>query len=37
MTEMEWQAYFDEEGRIANSQEIRSKIFSGVISSDNDR
>jgi len=30
LTEIEWQAYFDDEGRIENSQEIRSKIFRGV-------
>lgn len=30
LTEKEWEAYFDEEGRIAKSQEIRAKIFSGV-------
>ena len=30
LSEREWQTYFDEEGRIANAQEIRSKIFSGV-------
>jgi hypothetical protein len=30
LNEMEWQTYFDEEGRIENSQEIRNKIFRGV-------
>lgn len=31
LTEKEWEAYFDEEGRIAKSLEIRAKIFSGGI------
>lgn len=30
LNELEWQTYFDEEGRISKSQEIRMKIFSGV-------
>lgn len=30
LTEREWQDYFDEEGRVEKSQEIRAKIFSGV-------
>ena len=30
MTELEWLNYFDDEGRIENSKEIRYKIFSGV-------
>ncbi|XP_046448423.1 TBC1 domain family member 15-like [Daphnia pulex] len=31
LTEIEWQTYFDEEGRIEKSQEIRIKIFRGGI------
>lgn len=30
LTEREWQDYFDDEGRIEKSQEIRAKIFAGV-------
>ncbi|XP_057376662.1 TBC1 domain family member 15-like [Daphnia carinata] len=31
LTEVEWQTYFDDEGLIQNSEEIRRKIFSGGI------
>lgn len=30
LTEREWINYFDDEGRISNGQDIRSKIFCGV-------
>lgn len=30
LSEVEWQTYFDDEGMIQNSEEIRRKIFSGV-------
>lgn len=31
LTEAQWRSYFDEEGRLTNVQEIRSKIFSGGV------
>jgi hypothetical protein len=34
LNETEWKGYFDDEGRVSNVQEIKSKIFSGGIKDD---